>query len=132
MRRGDFENLLRRLLDTELNPRGFALTPQAPADFVDERLSAVFEADPDEFGERYPALDGRASGNTMCVDLWFHVDGSTGKLTSDLDGTSLDALLNRFHLPPRAQSPQSPESLESQVTALLAQILAILEAAKKA
>jgi hypothetical protein len=130
MRRGDFENLLRRLLDKELNPRGFALTPQAPADFIGEKQAAVYEANPDQFGERYPALDQRATGNTICVDLWFHFDESTGSVTSDLDGTSLDALLNRFHLRRPGEVAESSSDLETQVSALLSQVVAILDAAQ--
>ena len=35
MRRGDFEDLVRRHLDGELVPRGFTLIPQPPADWDD-------------------------------------------------------------------------------------------------
>lgn len=131
MRRGDFENLLRRLLDKRLHPRGFHLTPQPPADFFDDKLAAVYEADADEFGQRYPALDGRGTGNTRCIDLWFYLDQSTGKVTSDLDGASLDALMPRFYLPSLPESTESPEAIEAQLSRLVSQILAILDAAGK-
>src|ERR1700736_5104408 len=74
VRRGDFEDLVRTFLDEELEGRGFRLTPQRPADAEDEKPAAVYEADPDYFAERYPALDGRAGGNVPCVDLWVHLD----------------------------------------------------------
>lgn len=131
MRRGDFENLLRRLLDKELNPRGFTLTPQAPSDFVNQLQAAAYEANPEQFGQRYPALDQRATGNTRCVDLWFHLDESTGKVTSDLDGTPLDALLTRFHLTSGSALAESPETIDAQVSTLGSHILAILDAAEK-
>jgi len=56
MRRGDFEDLVRRHLDGELVPRGFTLIPQPPADWDDDQPRAVYEARPDEFDRRYPAL----------------------------------------------------------------------------
>ena len=130
MRRGEFENLLRRLLDKELNPRGFTLTPQARADVVSTTLAAVFEANPDQYGERYPALDQRATGNTPCIDLWFHFDQSTGKIRSDIDGTSIDDLMNRFNLRAPALT-RDTDAIEAQVSVLGAQIVAILDAAEK-
>jgi hypothetical protein len=129
MRRGDFENLLRGALDSDLNPRGFHLTPQAPADFIDDTPWAVYEADPNEYGERYPRLDSRDTGNTICVDLRFHLNRSTGRITSDLDGTSLDDIATQFGLP--LLNEHSPEPLDEQLKRLSSQIVAILAAAEK-
>jgi hypothetical protein len=70
MRRGDFEDLVRRYLDGELTPRGFRLTPQPPADWEDVQPRAVYEAAPADFNRRYPAL---ASDDPRCIDLW--IDG---------------------------------------------------------
>ena len=131
MRRGEFENLLRQALDDELVRRGFRLTPQPPADFDDEKPAAVYEADPDEFGQRYPPLDGRAGGNVRCVDLWVYLDQSTGRITSDLDGASLDTLMARFGVPDRTQPGKFPVDTSSQLSRLSWQIAAILDAAER-
>jgi hypothetical protein len=131
MRRGEFENRLREALDKELTPRGFRLVPQPPADFLDDKPAAVYEADPDEFGPRYPALDSRLTGNTRCVDLWFYLDTPTGRITSDLDGASVESLIEQFGVPALTESPESPEDLDLQLSRLLSQIVAILDAAER-
>ena len=84
MRRGDFEDLVRRHLDGELVPRGFTLTPQPPADWDDDQRHAVYEARPDEFDRRYPAL--AVGGDPPCIDLWIQLDPRTGKVNSTLNG----------------------------------------------
>ena len=131
MRRGDFENRLRGSLDKQLTPRGFHLTPQPPADFFDEKPAAVYEADSDEFGLRHPALDRRLAGNTRCVDLWFHLDKSTGKVISDLDGASLESLMDQLGLPMLPETIEFTEGIDKQLSRLSSQILAILDAAEE-
>ncbi len=131
MRRGDFEYLVRQYLDGELLPRGFRLTPQPPADWIDDKPAVVYEANPDEFGERYPALDGRASGNIRCVDLWVHLEPSTGEITSELDGTSIETLTVRFGLTDPAESKPMLRDTASQLTRLAWRIAAILDAARR-
>ncbi|HYM96430.1 MAG TPA: hypothetical protein VET26_03945 [Candidatus Sulfotelmatobacter sp.] len=72
MRRGDFEELVRRHLDGVLEPRGFSLTPQPPADYNDDRPHAVFEDHLDDFNRRYPLL--AVEGGAPCIDLWVELD----------------------------------------------------------
>ena len=129
MRRGDFENLARMALDAQLNSRGFRLVPLPPADFSDDNPMALYEADPNDFGPQYPALDPRIKGITPCVDLWIHLDTSTGKVTSDLDGTPLDSLANQFGVS-RVKPTDVPAEIDYQLSRLASEIVAVLDAAK--
>ena len=131
MRRGDFEDLIRQCLDIELESRGFRLTPQPPADCNDEKPAAVYEADPDDFGERYPALDARAGGNVRCVDLWVHLDPLTGTITSELEGPSIETLMERLGVMEPAGPSQAPMDTESQLKRLARRIAAVLDAARR-
>jgi len=130
VRRGDFEDLVRRFLDAELEVRGFRLTPQPPAECDDERPAAVYEADPDDFGERYPALDARAGGNAICVDLWVHLDAPTGAISSELDGPSIEALMERFGVADDTQLISARIDTETQLKRLAWRIAAVLDAAR--
>ena len=100
MRRGDFEDLVRRHLDGELVPRGFALTPQPPADWDDAQPRAVYEAEPADFNRRHPAL---ASDDPTCIDLWVELDPTTGRISGALNGPSIQEVTERLGLttPPR-------------------------------
>lgn len=129
--RGQFEEQLRHVLDKDLTARGFRLTRQPPGDFDDNKLGAVFETDANEFGERYPLLDGRAGGNTICIDLWFHLDKATGRITSDLDGASLESLMARLGVENGAEPSESLEDADKQLRRLSWQIAAILDAAER-
>jgi hypothetical protein len=40
IRRGDFEYLVRLAFDPVVTPHGFSLTPQPPADHIEERHAA--------------------------------------------------------------------------------------------
>lgn len=130
MRRGDFEDLVRRHLDAELNPRGFRLIPQPPADWDDEKPAVVYEANPNDFGERYPTVVGGALGNAPCVDLWIRFDPTTGLITSELEWLSLEELLARF----RVEAPALTESsvdIDTQLHRLARRYAAILDAASR-
>ena len=131
MRRADFENLARLVLDEQLNARGFHLVPQPPGDFLDDRPAALYEADPDDFGVRYPALDRRTGGTTPCVDLWFHLDKTTGNVTSDLDGSPLDNLADQLGLPTPIRPTDVSQDIEHQLARLASRIVAVLDVAKK-
>src|SRR5713101_7259153 len=96
MRRGDFEDLVRRHLDGELVPRGFTLTPQPPADWDDDQPHAVYEARPDEFDRRYPAL--AVGGDPPCIDLRIQLDPRTGKVSSTLNGFLVEEVSKRLGL----------------------------------
>jgi hypothetical protein len=130
MRRGYFEELLRRHLDIDLAPLGLHLVPQPPEDVEDANPSAVFEADANEFGQRYPALDNRNRGNTICVDLWIHLDPVTGKFTAELDGAPLEALLDRFGVSDLTASSGAPQDASSQLSLLARRVVSILQAAR--
>jgi len=131
MRRADFENLTSLALDEQLNARGFHLVPQPPGDFVDDRPAVLYEADPDDFGVRYPALDRRVGAITPCVDLWFHLDKATGKITSELDGSPLDDLAGRLGLPAQVGPADVSHDIEHQLSRLASRIVAVLDMATK-
>jgi hypothetical protein len=131
VRREDFESLARLALDEQLNACGFHLVPQPPGDFFDDRPAALYEADPDDFGLRYPALDPRIRGITPCVDLWFHLDKATGKVTADLDGTPLANLAEELGLSAPVRPTDVSRDIEHQLSRLASRIVAALDMAKK-
>jgi len=130
VRRGDFEDLVRTFLDEELEGRGFRLTPQPPADAEDEKPAAVYEADPDDFAQRYPALDGRAGGNVPCVDLWVHLDPLTGTISGELEGPSIETLMERFGIADQLAPTSARMDTETQLKRLAWRIAAVLDAAR--
>lgn len=126
MRRGAFEDLVRRHLDSVLVPRGFTLTPQPPSDCDDEQPRAVYEADPEDFNRRYPAI---AVGSDLpCIDVWIELDPGTGRISGTLEGPSVEELSRRLGLRP---SPYGPEGTEVglQLTDLGIRLGEILDAA---
>jgi hypothetical protein len=131
VRRGDFQDLVQRYLDIELHPRGFRLAPQPPADWDDEKPQVVYEANPDEFGERYPALDIRARGNVPCVDLWVHLDPTTRRIWSELEGTSIESLVERFGVADHAEPAPKSTDTEAQLKSLARNIRNLFDAARR-
>jgi hypothetical protein len=129
MRRGDFEDLVRRHLDGELVPRGFTLIPQPPADWDDDQPHAVYEARPDEFDRRYPAL--AVGDGQPCIDLWVQLDPDTGRIGSTLNGPSVEEVSERLGLTrPPTPGPQGPD-VGLQLTDLAARLGDLLDAAKR-
>ena len=128
MRRGDFEDLVRRHLDGELVPRGFALTPQPPADWDDAQPRAVYEAEPADFNRRHPAL---ASDDPTCIDLWVELDPTTGRISGALNGPSIQEVTERLGLttPPTSDPPNTDLAL--QLADLSARLAEVLDAAKR-
>jgi hypothetical protein len=128
MRRGDFEDLVRRHLDTVLVPRGFTLTPQPPASSNDDHARAVFEAHPDDFNQRYPVL--AAGGDAPCIDLWIELDPDTGKISATLEGPSVEEVADRLGLSRPTYSGPSPRDVSLQLADLGARLADVLDAAK--
>jgi hypothetical protein len=128
VRRGDFEDLVRRHLDGELVPRGFALTPQPPADWDDAQPRAVYEAEPADFNRRHPAL---ASDDATCIDLWVELDPTTGRISGALNGPSIEEVTQRLGLtrPPTSVPPNT--DLAQQLADLSARLAELLDAAKR-
>jgi hypothetical protein len=129
MRRGDFEDLVRRYLDRELVPRGFSLTPQPPADWDDEQPHAVYEARPDDFNRQYPAL--AVDGGQPCIDLWIELDPRTGRISGLLNGPSLEEVAQRLGLTRAPLSGPPATDLAVQLTDMAARLADLLEAAKR-
>ena len=133
MRRGDFEGLVRRHLDGVLVPRGFSLTPQLPADWDDDQPSAVYEARPNEFARRYPAfaplLASYGELTVPCIDLWVHLDPSSGRITCELEGPSLEARMDELGIRDPSPAEEAPETTAEQLDRLAVQIAAVLDAA---
>jgi hypothetical protein len=129
MRRGDFEDLVRRHLDGELVPRGFTLIPQPPADWDDDQPHAVYEARPDEFDRRYPALAG--GSDSPCIDLWIELDPSTGSISSTLNGPSVGEVSKRLGLPRPPTSGFRGTDVGLQLSDLGGRLRDLLDAAKR-
>ena len=129
MRRGDFEDLVRRHLDGELVPRGFTLIPQPPADWEDDQPRAVYEARSDEFDRRYPAL--AVGGDPPCIDLWIQLDPSTGRVSSTLNGPLVEEVSKRLGLTRPPTSGPHGTDVGLQLTDLGARLRELLDAAKR-
>jgi hypothetical protein len=129
MRRGDFEDLVRRHLDGELVRRGFTLTPQPPADWNDDQPKVVYEALPVDFNRRYPAL--AVGGDPPCIDLWIQLDPGTGRISGSLNGPSVEEVSERLGLTgPPTSGPQGTD-VGLQLTELGARLGDLLDAAKR-
>ncbi len=129
MRRGDFEDLVRRHLDAALVPRGFALIPQPPADWDDDQPHAVYEARPDEFDRRYPAL--AVGDDSPCIDLWVELDPSNGRISSTLNGPSVEEVSKRLGLTIPPTSGPHGTDVGLQLTDLSAHLRDLLDGAKR-
>jgi hypothetical protein len=129
MRRGDFEDLVRRHLDEALLPRGFALTPQPPADFDDDEPHAVYEAWSDDFNRRYPAL--AVFGDPGCIDIWVLLDPRTGRISSRLNGPPLEEVMARLGLSRRPTPGPPGTAIALQLTDLAARLAELLDRAKR-
>ncbi len=129
MRRGDFERLVQRHLDPALLPRGFTLTPQPPADVEDMQPRAIYEAQTKDFARRYPRLAGNLS-DAPCVDFWVHLNPSSGKISSELEGPSLEDVMRRLGVIDLALAENA--GLEAQLDRLAKSIAAVLDAARPA
>lgn len=94
IRRGTFEELVRRSFDPVASAYGFSLTPQPPADHVEQRrAAAVYETTPTEFTRRFPSWATRWDLDDVgCVDLWIEVDLTTNRVDVHLEGTSIREL----------------------------------------
>ncbi len=67
-----FEARVRRHLDSTLGPRGFSLTSQRGFMLGPEGRAhhqVIYEANPDFYARRYPALRRRFDGDVPCIDL---------------------------------------------------------------
>jgi len=126
MRRGEFERLVQRHLDHVLLPRGFRLTPQPPADVMDEQPSAVYEADPGDFARRFPRLAGGLS-DAPCVDFWVHLNPNSGRISSELEGPSLEVVMGRLGMSDWGNMENA--DLDAQLDQLAKSIAAVLDAA---
>jgi hypothetical protein len=127
MRRGDFERLVQRHLDPALLPRGFRLTPQGPADVDDKQPSAVYEAETKDFARRFPRLAGNLS-DAPCVDFWVHLNPTSGRISSELEGPSLEDVMGRLGV--ISPAPAENANLEAQLDGLARSIAAMLDAAR--
>jgi hypothetical protein len=129
MKRGDFERLVQRHLDAALLPRGFTLTPQAPADVDDPQPSAVYEAKTKDFAHRFPRLAASLS-DAPCVDFWVHLNPTSGKISSELEGPSLEDVMERLGVIDLVLTENA--TLEAQLDRLAKSIAAVLDAARSA
>jgi hypothetical protein len=129
VRRGDFELLVQRYLDPALLPRGFSLTAQPPADVHDKQPSAVYEAETKDFARRFPRLAGSLS-DAPCVDFWVHLNLTSGRISSELEGPSLDDVMRRLGVTDLALGENA--NLEAQLDRLARSVAAVLDAARSA
>jgi hypothetical protein len=129
VRRGDFEDLIRRHLDGELVPRGFTLKPQPPANWDDDQPRAVYEANPEDFNRRYPAL--AVGGDPPCIDLWIQFDPRTGSVIGTLDGPTVEQVSERLGLTRAPTSGPHGTDLGMKLADLAARLGDLLDAAKR-
>src|SRR5256886_504867 len=129
MRRGDFENLVRRHLDAALVPRASPLIPHPPEDGDDAHPRAVYEAGRGGFDRRYPAL--AVGGDPPCIDLWIELNPSTGRISSTLNGPSVEEVSKRLGLTRPSMSGSHGMDVGLQLTDLGARLCDVLDAAKR-
>lgn len=130
MKRSEYEAHVADTPDPVLNPRGFTLTAQPPADRNDATPSAVYEADPGEFQRQLPRLASRYGdlSAVSCIDLFVRWDPATQHLTTELEGFDLAELARM------ADQPWAPTqgTLRDQLVTLattLSRVLTRLSAA---
>lgn len=128
MRRGDFEDLVRRHLDGVLEPRGFRLTPQAPADVEVSEPAAVYEAAPTDFARRYPRL-ASVPNEVPCIDLWVRLDIPSQRIGCELEGASIEERMASLKVHDPVKSQAHGSNVIGQLTLLAARIAAMLDAA---
>lgn len=119
---------MRGHLDGVLVHRGFALTPQPPSNCDDESPRAVYEANPDDFNRRYPAI--ALGGGAPCIDLWIELDSNSGTLRGTLEGTPVGELSRMLGVTAPTSGPAGTE-VSLQLTGLGARLGEILDAAKR-
>ena len=127
-----YETIVREHLDQVLNPRGFRLSSQQGFGVdLEGRVAhaAVYEADPDDYAIRYPALRAKFDGDVPCVDLWVKRDPVSGRLGASLEGDDLLELLAEVGPTSEESSPsESPANdLERQLNTLGEYIARVLD-----
>jgi hypothetical protein len=93
---------------------------------MDEQPSAVYEADPGDFARRFPRLAGDLS-DAPCVDFWVHLNPNSGKISSELEGPSLEVVMGRLGMSDWGNIENA--DLEAQLDRLAKSIAAVLDAA---
>jgi hypothetical protein len=131
MWRAEFEDRVRQGLSPVLTPRGFTLTPQGDVDELEP--SAVFEADPGEFGHTYPGFRQMAENLAgSCIDLWVHFRAVTGTIRCELEARDLgEAYRELGHEPPRGLPREVPGDLETQLEAWAPALSQLLDTAAR-
>ena len=94
IRRGTFEDLVRCAFDPVVTTYGFSLTPQPPAEYVEQRpAAAVYETTPAEFTRRFPRWAAQWDFDEVgCVDLWVEADLATNRVDVHLEGEGIREL----------------------------------------
>jgi hypothetical protein len=89
----------------------------------------VYEARPDEYDRRYPAL--AVGDDQPRIDLWIRLDPGTGRIGSTLNGPSVEEVSKTLGLArPPTSGPQGTD-VGLQLTDLAARLGDLLDAAKR-
>lgn len=85
---------MRHAFDPVVSVYGFSLTPQPPADHVEQRrAAAVYETTPAEFTRRFARWATQWDfGDAGCVDLWIEADLATNRVDVHLEGERIREL----------------------------------------
>lgn len=130
VKRREAESLARRHLDATLNRRGFVLCPQPPPDHEDKQPRAIFEDDTED----YPGLRERFGGEVPAggepIDIEIRFDPGAGRLSCELDGDPLPALLTELGAAGRAGQLTQPAAgdLGGQLDTIAAALGYVLDA----
>ena len=54
------------------------------------RVDFEYEADPEDFNRRYPAI--AVGDDRPCIDVWIELDPGTGRISGTLEGPSVEEL----------------------------------------
>jgi hypothetical protein len=95
----------------------------------DKQPSAVYEAKTKDFARRFPRLAGPLS-DAPCVDFWVHLNPTAGKISSELEGPSLEDVMRRLGVIDLPLGENA--NLETQLDRLAKLIAAVLDAARSA
>ena len=90
----------------------------------DEQPSAVYEAKTKDFARRFPRLAGSLS-DAPCVDFWVHLNPTSGRISSELEGPSLEDVMGCLGVIELALGENA--TLEAQLDRLARSIAAVLD-----
>ena len=121
------ERRVARYLDDILQPRGFGLAAQQGFGLLPDGSVAhevIYEADPEDYARRYPALRRRFEGDVPCIDLRINLGDGNQVVSASLEVDDIWDLLLEIDAPlPRFGQGR----LDAQLTDLADSLRRILD-----